>query len=43
MLVNATHDAAFFAGDEGFGGEVVYAIIETALDEVGVHLKREGI
>jgi hypothetical protein len=38
MLVDAAHDAVFFFGSEGFGAEVVDAVVEAALDEVLVHL-----
>lgn len=38
-LVDAAQHAAFLAGDEGLGGEVVDAVVEAALDELGVHLR----
>jgi hypothetical protein len=38
VLVNAAHDAVLFFGAEGFGAEVVDAVVEAALDEVLVHL-----
>lgn len=40
VLVNATKNALFFAVDEGLGGEIVDAVVETALDHLGVHLRR---
>lgn len=39
-LVDTTQDTALFAVDQGLGGEVVDAVIEAALDELGVHLWR---
>lgn len=38
MLVDASHDATFFAGGEGLALEAVDAVVEALLDEVGVHL-----
>jgi hypothetical protein len=38
LLVDTSHDAAFFAGTEGLALEAVDAVVEAALDEVGVHL-----
>lgn len=38
VLVDAAHHAAFLAVDEGLGCEVVDAVVEAALDELGVHL-----
>ena len=38
VLVNAAHHAALLAVDEGLGCEVVDAVVEAALDELGVHL-----
>jgi len=38
LLVDASHDAALFAGAEGLALEAVDAVVETPLDEVGVHL-----
>jgi hypothetical protein len=40
VLVDAAHDALLFAVDEGLGGEIVDAVIEAALDHLGVHLER---
>lgn len=37
-LVNATHDTALLAGNEGLSGEVVDAVVEASLNELGVHL-----
>lgn len=37
-LVNATHNTSLLAGDEGLGGEVVDAVVEASLNELGVHL-----
>lgn len=39
MLVDAAHDALLFAVDQGLGGEIVDAVIEAALDHLGVHLE----
>lgn len=41
VLVNAAHHAALLAVDEGLGCEVVDAVVEAALDELGVHLHDE--
>jgi hypothetical protein len=38
LLVDASHDAALFARGEGLALEAVDAVVETPLDEVGVHL-----
>lgn len=40
VLVDATHDALLFPVDQGLGGEIVDAVIEAALDHLGVHLER---
>jgi hypothetical protein len=39
VLVDAAHDAVFFFGAERLGAKVVDAVVETALDEVLIHLK----
>lgn len=41
VLVDAPRDAALLAGSERLGGKVVDAVIEAALDEVGVHLEAQ--
>lgn len=38
VLVHAAHHAALLAVDQGLGGEVVDAVVEAALHELGVHL-----
>lgn len=38
VLIDASHDTAFFARGEGFALEAVDAAVEALLDEVGVHL-----
>jgi hypothetical protein len=38
LLVDASHDAALFAGAEGLALEAVDTVVETPLNEVGVHL-----
>lgn len=38
VLVDAAHDALLFTVDQGLGGEIVDAVIEAALDHLGVHL-----
>lgn len=38
MLIDAAHDALLFAVDQGLRGEIVDAVIEAALDHLGVHL-----
>lgn len=40
MLVDAAHDALLFAVDQGLGGEIVDAVIEAALNHLGVHLEK---
>lgn len=40
VLVDAAHDALLFAVDEGLGGKIVDAVIEAALDHLGVHLQK---
>jgi len=40
VLVDAAHDALLFAVDQGLGGEIVDAVIEAALDHLGVHLQK---
>lgn len=42
MLVDAAHDALLLSVDQGLGGEVIDAVIETPLHHFGVHLKRRG-
>ena len=37
-LVHASHDATLFLALQTFRGEVVHAVVETPLNEVGVHL-----
>lgn len=37
-LLDAAGDAALLARDEGFGGEVVDAVVKAAVDESGEHL-----
>lgn len=41
VLVDAAHHATLLAVDEGLGCEVVDAVVEAALDELGVHLMME--
>lgn len=41
VLVDAAHDALLFTVDQGLGGEIVDAVVETALDHLGVHLEIE--
>lgn len=43
VLVNAAHDAGLFAVDERLGGEVIDAVVEAALDHLGVHLERDNV
>lgn len=40
VLVDAAKDTLLFTVDKGFGGEVVDAVVETALDHLRVHLRR---
>lgn len=42
MLVHASHDAALFPRGEGLALEAVDAVVETPLDEVGVHLEPDA-
>jgi hypothetical protein len=39
VLVDAAHDALLFTVDQGLGGEIVDAVIEAALDHLGIHLE----
>ena len=41
VLVDAAKDAAFLAGHQGFGGEIVDTVVEAALYKTGVHLDSE--
>lgn len=41
VLIDATHNAALLSRGERLACEVVDAVIEAALDEVGVHLRGE--
>lgn len=41
MLVDASHDAAFFSRGKRLALEAVDAVVETPLDEVGIHLAPE--
>lgn len=43
MLVDTAHDTLLLTVDERLGGEVVHAVIEAALNHLGVHLSSEGI
>jgi hypothetical protein len=40
ILVDASHHTAFLSRDDRFGGEVVDAVIEAALDEAGIGLSK---
>jgi hypothetical protein len=42
MLVDAAQDAVFFFGAEGFGAEVVDAVVEALLDKVLIHLNKKS-
>jgi hypothetical protein len=43
VLVDTAHDAGLLTVNEGLGGEVVDAVIEAALDHLGVHLEEERL
>lgn len=43
VLVDTAHDAGLLTVDEGLGGEVVDAVVEAALDHLGVHLGEEKV
>lgn len=38
VLIDAAHDTLLLAVDEGLGGEIIDAVVETPLHHLGVHL-----